>query len=75
MSDENLLLDHARRYFTQAGQTDDMKKIKMLAELGGEFLRLAQHGARPCARADAQAAPAEAAGQDSLSALAGRGSG
>jgi hypothetical protein len=47
MSDENLLLDHARRYFTQAGQTDDMKKIKMLAELGGEFLRLAQHGARP----------------------------
>jgi hypothetical protein len=52
-----------------------MKKIKMLAELGGEFLRLAQHGARPCARADAQAAPAEAAGQDSLSAPAGRGSG
>jgi hypothetical protein len=73
MSDENLLLDHARRYFTQAGQTDDMKKITMLAELGGEFLRLAQHGARP--RAGAQAAPAEAAGQDSLSALAGRGSG
>jgi hypothetical protein len=51
MGDENLLLDHARRYFTQAGQTSDMKKIKMLAELGLEFVRLAQHGERSRPRA------------------------
>jgi hypothetical protein len=63
MGDENLLLDHARRYFTQAGQTNDMKKIKMLAELGLEFLRLAQHGTRPRARAPAPAEAAETNGQ------------
>ena len=46
MGDDNLLLDHARRYFTQAGQSTDIKKMRMLAELGLEFLGLAQHGAR-----------------------------
>ena len=44
MGDENLLLDHARRYFAQAGQSGDMKKMRMLAELGLEFLGLAQQG-------------------------------
>ena len=46
MGDENLLLDYARRYFTQAGQGSDIKKMKMLAELGIEFLRLAEQGER-----------------------------
>jgi len=45
MSDDNVLLDHARRYFTQAGQGTDMKKMKLLAELGLEYLRLAHHSA------------------------------
>jgi hypothetical protein len=44
MGDESLLLDHARRYFTQAGQSGDIRKMKMLVELGLEFLRLAQNG-------------------------------
>jgi hypothetical protein len=46
MGDENLLLDHARRYFTQAGQGSDIKKMRMLVELGLEFLRLAEQGGR-----------------------------
>jgi len=53
MSDDHILLDHARRYFSQAGQSTDMKKMKMLAELGLEFLRLAHHGAGPRGPADA----------------------
>jgi len=53
MRDKNLLLDHARRYFTQAGQGSDIKKIKMLVELGLEFIRLAEHNERPLACADA----------------------
>jgi hypothetical protein len=44
MGDESLLLDHARRYFTQAGQSDEIRKMKMLVELGLDFLRLAQNG-------------------------------
>jgi hypothetical protein len=51
MSDDDLLLDHARRYFTQAGQASDIKKMRMLAELGLEFISLAQHGGRRHARA------------------------
>jgi hypothetical protein len=47
MGDESVLLDHARRYFTQAGQSGDIKKMRMLVELGLEFLRLAQHGQVP----------------------------
>jgi len=58
MSDERRLLDHARRYFTQAGQASDIKKMKMLAELGLEFIALAQHGGRLRTSA---AAPAESA--------------
>jgi hypothetical protein len=53
MSDDHILLDHARRYFSQAGQSTDMKKMKMLAELGLEFLRLAHHGAGARGPADA----------------------
>ena len=53
MSDDHILLDHARRYFSQAGQSTDMKKMKMLAELGLEFLRLAHDGAGPRGPADA----------------------
>ena len=59
MSDHSLLLDHSRRYFTQAGQASDIKKMKMLAELGLEFLELAQNNGRPRARAGA---PSESAG-------------
>jgi hypothetical protein len=58
MSDERRLLDHARRYFTQAGQASDIKKMKMLAELGLEFIALAQHGGGPRARSGP---PAESA--------------
>ena len=58
MSDESLLLDHARRYFTQAGQASDMKKMKMLAELGLEFIALAQNGGRSRTRTGA---PSESA--------------
>ena len=43
MGDESVLLDHARRYFAQASQSSDIRKIRMLVELGLEFLRLAQH--------------------------------
>jgi hypothetical protein len=50
MSDEDLLLDHARRYFAQAGQSSDMRKMRMLAELGLEFIRLAQPGGYAPAR-------------------------
>jgi hypothetical protein len=53
MSDDHILLDHARRYFSQAGQSTDMKKMKMLAELGLEFLRLAHDGAGARGPADA----------------------
>ena len=53
MSDERLLLDHARRYFTQAGQASDVRKMKMLAELGLEFISLAQSGGRARSRAGA----------------------
>jgi hypothetical protein len=55
MGDENLLLDHARRYFSQAGQGSDIKKMRMLVELGLEFLRLAEQGERTRARANAPA--------------------
>jgi len=58
MSDERRLLDHARRYFTQAGQASDIKKMKMLAKLGLEFIALAQYGGRLRTSA---AAPAESA--------------
>ena len=58
MSDDSLLLDHARRYFTQAGQSSDIKKMKMLAELGLEFIRLAQDGGHSPTRAGT---PAESA--------------
>jgi len=58
MSDERRLMDHARRYFTQAGQASDIKKMKMLAELGLEFIALAQYGGRLRTSA---AAPAESA--------------
>jgi hypothetical protein len=59
MSDESLLLDHARRYFTQAGQASDVKKMKMLAELGLEFISLAQHGRGPRTRTGASAESAD----------------
>ena len=59
MGDENLLLDYARRYFTQAGQGSDIKKMKMLAELGIEFLRLAEQGERTRAGASTPAAPTD----------------
>jgi hypothetical protein len=55
MGDENLLLDHACRYFSQAGQGGDIKKMRMLVELGLEFLRLAEQGERTRARANAPA--------------------
>jgi hypothetical protein len=45
MGDDSVLLDHARHYFAQAGQSRDVKKMKMLAELGFEHLRLMQQGA------------------------------
>jgi hypothetical protein len=50
MGDENLLLDHARRYFTQAGQSDDVKKMRMLVELGLDLLRLVENGQAARAR-------------------------
>jgi hypothetical protein len=65
VGDENLLLDNARRYFTQAGQSDDIKKMRMLVELGLDLLRLAQSGQAARTRAgtaaettDQTAAPA-----------------
>jgi hypothetical protein len=58
MGDDTLLLDYARRYFTQAGQSSDAKKMKMLVELGLEILRLAQQDGEARTRA---AAPAPAA--------------
>jgi hypothetical protein len=60
MGDDSVLLDHARRYFTQAGQSSDLKKMKLLVELGLEFLRLAQHDVEARARAGAPAASAAA---------------
>jgi hypothetical protein len=54
MGDDNVLLDHARRYFTQAGQSRDIKKMRMLAELGFEYLRLVQNGGRARTRAPAE---------------------
>jgi hypothetical protein len=66
MSDDHILLDHARRYFSQAAQGTDMKKMKLLAELGLEFLRLAHHSAEKRGSAetagDATGAPAGRAG-------------
>jgi hypothetical protein len=59
MGDENLLLDHARRYFTQAGQGSDIKKMRMLVELGLEFLRLAEQGERTRVGANPPAEPAD----------------
>ena len=59
MGDENLLLDYARRYFTQAGQGSDIKKMKMLVELGLEFLRLAEQGERTRAGTSTRTAPAD----------------
>ena len=70
MGDENVLLDHARRYFTLAGQGSDIKKMRMLVELGLEFLRLAENGkrSRRAASAPAQAAdpsaPTDQGGDD-----------
>ena len=66
MGDESLLLDHARRYFAQAGQSGDIKKMRMLVELWLEFLRLAQHGQAPHLRAEtaAEAAAPVATAQD-----------
>ena len=60
MSDDSPLLDHARRYFTQAGQASDVRKMKMLAELGLEFISLAQHGSRPRTRTGAPVESADA---------------
>jgi hypothetical protein len=59
MGDENLLLDHARRYFTQAGQGSDIKKMRMLVDLGLEFLRLAEQGERVRAAASTPAEPTD----------------
>jgi hypothetical protein len=53
MGDDNVLLDHARRYFAQAAQSRDLKKMRMLAELGFEYLRLVQSGGRTPMRASA----------------------
>jgi hypothetical protein len=52
MSDDTLL-NHARRYFTLAGQASDVRKMRMLAELGLEYLRLLQDGERAPTRAGA----------------------
>ena len=57
MGDDNVLLDHARRYFTQAGQSRDIKKMRMLAELGFEYLRLVQNGERSRTRPGAPGQP------------------
>jgi hypothetical protein len=51
MSDDNNLLDHARRYFSQAGHSTDPKKMRLLAELGLEFIKLAHEDAVLTARA------------------------
>ena len=59
MGDDSPLLDHARRYFTQAGQASDGKKMKMLAELGLEFISLAQQGGRTRAHAGAPSGSAK----------------
>jgi hypothetical protein len=59
MGDENPLLDHARRYFTQAGQGSDIKKMKMLVELGLEYLRLAEQGERVRGAASTPPAPTD----------------
>ena len=63
MGDDNVLLDHARRYFTQAGQSQDIKKMRMLAELGFEYLRLVQSGGRTRTPAEPPAAPPPAPDQ------------
>ena len=46
MRNEAELLVHARWYFGQAAQGADQRKMKLLAELGLEYLRLAGEGAR-----------------------------
>jgi hypothetical protein len=51
MSDSNQLLDHARRYFSQAGQSTDVKKMRLLVKLGLEFLNLANGDPLPTAPA------------------------
>ncbi|HEV2956192.1 MAG TPA: hypothetical protein VGX95_08740 [Xanthobacteraceae bacterium] len=61
MGDESLLLDYARRYFTQAGQAGDIRKMRMLVELGLEFLRLAQNGQAQHTRAGAAVAATDPA--------------
>jgi hypothetical protein len=61
MGDDTLLLDYARRYFTQAGQSSDAKKMKMLVELGLEILRLAQQDGEARTRAGARAESADTA--------------
>ena len=45
------LLVHARWYFGQAAQGTDQRKMKLLAELGLEYLRLAGQEAPPVPRA------------------------
>ncbi len=45
MSDDSDLLDHARRYFRQAAQSTDARKMKLLGELAFDYLRLAREDA------------------------------
>jgi hypothetical protein len=64
MGDNSVLLDHARRYFAQAGQSSDPKKMRMLAELGFEYLGLIQQGTRSGAPSEPAAAPPPAPAQN-----------
>jgi hypothetical protein len=51
MRNEAELLVHARWYFSQAAQGTDQRKMKLLAELGLEYLRLIGEEAPLAARA------------------------
>jgi hypothetical protein len=64
MNDETLLLTHARRYFRAAAESQDLRKMAVLVDLGLDYLKLAARrngsgaliSARPRASGDPGAA-------------------
>jgi hypothetical protein len=41
MNDETMLLAHARRYFRAAAESQELRKMEVLVDLGLDYLRLA----------------------------------
>ena len=52
MSDNKELMDFARRYFRDAAASTDLRRMRLLAELGIEHLRLAHDGGATAAQAN-----------------------